>query len=98
VIRRPGPARCLIDGSTQQQAVLKQQADVMGKMKADTAKAAEGLERTSKEYRQKSSEVYAKYRKALSAIQKEYQRLGKQIGELVPAAQRKSFVWLYERL
>jgi len=82
----------------ERQAVQKQQADVMAKVNAEAAKSAEGLERTSKEYRQKRSEAYAKYRKQISAIQKESQRLASQIGELVPAPQRKSFVWLYERL
>ena len=81
-----------------QQAIQKQQADVMGKVNAEVAKAAEGLERTSKEYRQKWSEVRAKYGGQIAAWQKENQRLAKRIGELVPAAQRKSFVWLYERL
>jgi hypothetical protein len=81
-----------------QQAVQEYRADLMTKVNAEVKKAAAGLDRASKEYREKYSEAHEKYRKPLAAIGKEYQRLAGRIGELVPAAQRKSFVWLYERL
>ncbi|MHC4933243.1 MAG: FG-GAP repeat domain-containing protein [Planctomycetota bacterium] len=82
---------------TEQEAVRKRQAELMAKINAEAAKATEGLERSSDEYRKKRSAVYARYNDQLSAIRGESQRLAKQIGELVPAPQRKSFVWLYER-
>jgi predicted nucleic acid-binding Zn-ribbon protein len=83
---------------SEQQAVQKRQSDLMGKINAEAAKAAEGLEPNSDEYREKRSAAYAKYRDQMTAIHKENQSLATKIGELVPAAQRKSFVWLYERL
>jgi len=81
----------------EQQAVRKRQSELMGKVNAEVAKAAPGLERTSDEYRKKRSAVYAKYGDQRTTISKENQHLAKQIGELVPTAQRKSFVWWYER-
>ena len=82
----------------EQQEVQKRQAELMGKINAEVAKAAEGLEPTSVEYRKKRSEAYKKYRGQTTAIREQNQALATKIGELVPAAQRKSFVWLYERL
>ncbi|MHC4136193.1 MAG: FG-GAP repeat domain-containing protein [Planctomycetota bacterium] len=82
----------------EQQAVKKRQTDLMGKVNAEANKAAAELDRSSEEFRKKWSAVYAKYRNQISGIQKESQHLAKQIGELVPAPQRQSFVWLYERL
>ncbi|MHC4108059.1 MAG: FG-GAP repeat domain-containing protein [Planctomycetota bacterium] len=82
----------------EQQAVKERQTELMGKVNAEASKATEGLERSSEEYRKKRSAVYAKYRDQMTAIGKESQGLAKQIGELVPAPQRKSFVWLYERM
>ena len=81
-----------------QQAAQKRYAEFMRKVSAEATKATEGLERGSDEWREKWSAVYAKYRKETTEMRGETQGLAKQIGELVPAAQRKSFIWLYERL
>jgi len=80
------------------EAVQKRQSDLTGKLNAEVNQAAEGLERSSPEFRKKWSAIYAKYRDQMTAIRKEGQALSKRIGELVPAPQRQSFVWLYERL
>ena len=82
----------------EQGAVQKRRSDLTAEINAEIAKAAEGLERTSDEYKKKRSAVYAKHRERLTAIGKEYKDLADRIGELVPAAQRKPFVWIYERL
>ena len=81
----------------EQQAVQQRQSDLMSKVRAEADKAAAGLDRSSDEYRKKWSAAYQKYGGHIAAIRKESQDLAKQIGELVPAPQRKSFVWLYER-
>jgi hypothetical protein len=83
---------------TEQQAVQKRQQELMTKINAEVKEAASGLEPNSDEYRKKWSAVYQSHRAEMTGIQKESQALGKKIGELVPAPQRKSFVWLYERL
>jgi hypothetical protein len=80
-----------------QKAVQKRQSDLMAKVNAEASKAAAGLDPSSDEYRKKWSAVYAQYGGQISAARKESEDLAKQIGELVPAPQRKSFVWLYER-
>jgi hypothetical protein len=82
----------------EQQAVQKRQQELMGKVNAEAQKAAEGLDRSSKEYREQWSAAYAKYKSEITKVRKEYQRLAKQINELVPAPKREAFVWLYERL
>ncbi len=68
------------------------------KINAEVAKQAEGLERNSPEWRKKSSEVRAAHREETTAIRRELMKVTRLIGELVPAPQRKSFVWFYERL
>ncbi len=84
----------------EQEAVRKQQAELMAKVRAEVEQAAKaaGLDRSSEEYRKKWSETYAKYGEQIAEVRKEVQRLAEQIGELEPAPQRRSFVWLYERL
>jgi hypothetical protein len=82
----------------EQAAIGKRQQELMKKVNADAEKAAEGLDRSSDEYRKKWSETYGKYRPQLTEINKERQRVTKRLNELIPAPQRKSFVWLYERL
>ena len=56
------------------------------------------MDSKSVEARTKRSAVYAKYRDQTSAFSKEYQALAEKLNALVPGPQRKSFVWLYERL
>ncbi len=81
-----------------QQVAQKRYSDLIRKINAEANEAAKGLDRGSDEFRKKWSEVWKKYDEPMSAVRKESQGLAKQIGELVPAAQRKAFVWLYERL
>ena len=68
------------------------------KVDAEVAKQAEGLEPNSAEWRKKRSVVSAAHRDERSAIYADRVKVLKLIGELVPSPQRKSFVWLYERL
>jgi chromosome segregation ATPase len=67
-------------------------------VQAESKKAQEGLDPKSKEYKEAWSKAYTAHRKELDPIRKELQSLSKQIGELVPAPQRKAYIWLYERL
>ena len=82
----------------QQQEVTVQQQELMTKVQAEASKAQEGLDPKSKEYREAWSKAYTARTKELQPIRKELQSLAKQIGELMPAPQRKAYVWLYERL
>jgi hypothetical protein len=82
----------------EQKAVQLKQSTLMQEVQAETAKAAEGLDPKSKEYRAKWSEVYRKHNDEFTAIRNELQAVTKKIGELVPAPQRQAFVWWYERL
>ena len=67
-------------------------------MRAEATEATAGLDRTSEEARAKTTAVYAGYRDQTSASMKEHQALTEKLNALVPGPQRKSFVWLYERL
>ncbi|MHC4955995.1 MAG: FG-GAP repeat domain-containing protein [Planctomycetota bacterium] len=82
---------------TEQAAIQKKQSAIMTKVNAETAEAAKGAERSSDEYRKAWSATYKKYSAEMGAVRKDSQAVAKKIGALVPAAQRKSFVWLYER-
>ena len=82
----------------QQQEIQKRNSELRQKINAEVAKQAEGLELNSPEWRKKQSAVYATYRDQTTAIRTELAEVSKLIGELVPSPQRKSFVWLYERL
>lgn len=64
-----------------------------GKVAAVTA----GLERASDEYKAKASPLNSAYRKDTKGPNERQGVLMEQIDTLVPSAQRKSFVWLYER-
>ena len=78
-------------------AVQQQQQKVMAEIAATAKKATEGMDTSSDEYRKARSAVYAKHRDDYMPFVKEAQALTKKIGELVPAAKRETFVWLYER-
>ena len=64
----------------------------------EATEATAGLDRKSKEAREKTAAVYNKYRDQTSEFYKKVNALTKQLDKLVPGPQRKSFVWLYERL
>ena len=81
----------------EQTQLRSRQSKLSTKMQAEAAEATAGMDRKSKETRAKRSAVYAKYRDQSMAFGKENQALTKQLNELVPGPQRKSFVWLYER-
>ncbi len=81
----------------EQSVVQSRRSELMTKMRAEADDAAAGMDPKSNEARAMKSAVYTKYRDQTSALTKEYQALAKQLNELVPAPQRKSFVWLYER-
>jgi len=83
---------------SEQKAIEERYAAASQKMEAEAAKAGAGLDRSSKEYRAKWSEVYQQHREGMSAIRAELQEVARKIGELVPAAKREAFVWIYERL
>jgi len=82
----------------EQEALREKQSPLMKTIQEKTAKAAEGLERNSKEYREKWSEVYQQHGAEMAEIRKEFQAVTAKIGEMVPAPQRVGFAWLYERL
>jgi hypothetical protein len=81
-----------------QSKVQKEQSGLMRKISAEATEATLGIDRKSKEWRTKRSAVYSKYRDQTSAFYKRTSALKNQIQKLVPGPQRKSFVWLYERL
>ncbi len=81
----------------EQTQLRSRQSKLSTKISAEAAEAIAGMDRKSVEARAKRSEVYAKYRDQRMAFAKESQALTKQLNELVPGPQRKSFVWLYER-
>ena len=62
------------------------------------ATPAGGLDRKSDDFRQSRAAVYEKHSDKTAALAKEAAALQEQIHELVPAPQRQSLVWLYERL
>ena len=81
----------------EQQQLSSRRSKLSTKIRAEATEAIAGMDSKSVEARAKRSAVYAKYRDQTSAFGKEYQALAKQLNELVPAPQRKAFVWLYER-
>ena len=82
----------------QQAEVQTRQRALSRKMAAEISAATQGLDLTSDAYRKKRSEVYAKYSEQRNKVRIEYMGYGKRISWLVPAPQRKAFVWLYERM
>jgi hypothetical protein len=83
----------------------KKEADLQARQRAhwqkvskEVAAATEGMDRRSPEARKKSSEIYAKYRSVNTALGKERRDLMQKLNALVPSAQRRGFVWIYERL
>ena len=82
----------------EQQELSQRRSKLMRAISAEATEATAGLDRKSKEYRTKRSAVYAKHQEKTAAFAKESRALQKQLNALVPAAQRRSFVWLYERL
>ena len=78
--------------------VRAQQSKLWEKIRAEAAKASAGMERSSKEARAKTSEIYRKYRDQTSVFGKQVRALMQKLNKLVPGPQRQAFVWLYERL
>ena len=71
---------------------------LMGKISSEVSAAAKELGAKGDELRKVSSKIRKKYREQQSALSKRSSKLKKQLDELIPSAQRKSFVWLYERM
>jgi hypothetical protein len=100
------PARELDETEQARAAKLKEQLaeaqqvprDIMSKVQAETAKAAEGLDRASEEYRKKWSECFQKHSAEYSEAREKTQKLKAQLEELVPGPKREAFVWVFERL
>jgi hypothetical protein len=82
----------------EQKLLRSRQSELSTKMRAEATEATAGLERNSDEARAKTTAVYAGYRDQTSAFAKEGAAITEQLDELVARPQRKSFVWLYERL
>lgn len=57
-----------------------------------------GLERSSAEYKAKAAPLNSAFRKDTKTPNERQELLKEQIDALVPSAQRKAFVWLYERI
>ncbi|MCA8957969.1 MAG: VCBS repeat-containing protein, partial [Planctomycetes bacterium] len=83
--------------TAQKNRLTTERTAVNRKISKEVADATAGLDHSSKEYRAAASAVYAKHREDTLAYSKKYSALTKELGELVPGSQRKSFVWLYER-
>jgi len=81
-----------------QQEIQKEQQALMTRVREETARAAEGLEPGSREYREKWSEVFKKHRADYTALSKKRAAVTKELRKLVPGRQRVPYVWLYERL
>jgi len=99
------PARELTEEETnvvarlrsEQKAILERRQALMKEYSAAVAEATKGIDRSDEAYRKKASAGYQEHGDRLRAIGREVKEVADRIGELVPAAQRKSFVWLYER-
>ncbi|MGA0059146.1 MAG: FG-GAP repeat domain-containing protein [Planctomycetota bacterium] len=77
------------------------QAKIAASSDAASAKASEamkGLDPESEAASKKISEIFAAHREATRAENARASELRKDIGELRPAPQRQSFLWLYERV
>ena len=72
--------------------------EIMKKVNDEVAKATEGMDRSTPEYREKWSKVFESHRADYTAASQKIQTLTKQLEELVPGPKRETFVWLYERL
>ncbi len=79
-------------------ALTGRRSKLLRKISAEVTEATVGLDPKSKEWRAKVKPIRAKYRNENSAFGKERLAVSKQLKALVPGPQRRSFVWLYERL
>ncbi|MAG58103.1 MAG: hypothetical protein CMJ83_17595 [Planctomycetes bacterium] len=82
----------------QQKVHQKRQSEFFRTRANAVAEATAGLDRKSDAYREKRAAIYAGYNDQASAMRKQTQAVTKKLNALVPGPQRRSFVWLYERL
>ena len=82
---------------TKQEQIQKRQSALYAEINGEVADETKGMKRGSEEWTKVMRAVNGRYGEQRSAIRKEAKEVADAIGELVPAPQRKSFVWLYER-
>lgn len=71
---------------------------VSEKMMIEVEEATKGMERGSDEWTKVYREISGRYAEDRAGPSKRMREAREVLGELVPTQQRKSFVWLYERL
>ncbi|MGA1523963.1 MAG: FG-GAP repeat domain-containing protein, partial [Planctomycetota bacterium] len=79
------------------EATRLQQAQTR-KVSSEAGRAAAGLAPGSEEAQEKISAVYASHREESSRLSQAVQQIRSKVEELAPGPQRKSFLWLYERV